>query len=112
MWSAGSVLQCFCFVLFFSLKKERCLSCCASWWAVIYRSFLRGASGTGGGLGEWAEQILSSLVFCKHISYCQSLLAFQFVYVRASRGGLYSEIWGPSGVLDGDPKVSAVKNIL
>lgn len=79
---------------------------------MIYRSFLRGASGTGGGLDEWAEQILSSLVFfCKHISYCQSSLAFQFVCVRASKGGLYSEIQGPSGVLGGDPKVSIVKKL-
>lgn len=40
-----------------------------SWWTVIYRYFLRAASGTGGGPGEWVAEILSSLVFCKHISY-------------------------------------------
>lgn len=46
------------------------------------------ASGTGGGPGEWVEEILSSLAFCKHISYHQSLL-FMYVSTCASQ-----ERWG------------------
>lgn len=51
------------FKVHIAVGKNLCLSWYMSWWAVIYSGFLRVTAGTGGALGEWDEQILSSVVF-------------------------------------------------
>lgn len=63
------------------------------------------ASGTGGGPGEWVEEILSSLAFCKHISYHQSLL-FMYVCVPRKVGPLVVISW--LRILDGVCKPSVL----
>lgn len=72
---------------------------------MIYRCFLGAASGTGGGPGEWVEEILSSLVFFVNTFLFISLL-FMYVSVPRQVGPQVVSSW--FRILDGVCKPSVL----
>lgn len=96
------------FKVHIAVGKNLCLSWYMSWWAVIYSGFLRVTAGTGGALGEWDEQILSSVVFVN-----------AFLFVKVCWLSIFCvcvcvlEQWSdaPPGVLEGVQTLSVIKHL-
>lgn len=95
-----------------AVGKNLCLSWYMSWWAVIYSGFLRVTAGTGGALGEWDEQILSSVVFVNAFLFVKVCWLSIFCVCVCARTVVYKVGSGaPPGVLEGVQTLSVIKHL-